>query len=1008
MASSIQDEAFEQSEKSMGYTESAWALYEKLELRDREDISLKAKLLAWLSKNRNEAAETRCLELYHAIPADYRTLTVYKSALATFMRSNLYGLAQQAHAEALDMLANGHEISAWLCGIAIENDMWDMASKVKQQLDGKHKGEAIGWMDNMFWSQISETPDLLSRAIGLSKHYRMLKQADAITSDYQRFSVNLFKVAIIQQFTSTGDKKKKVSKAERTFNDGRIRYLFSRMQLTDAEAGDFCRHVIGALIRPDSNVYYPDAHKTVSHIYRQYRMLPRVRPHEKLLFDFMKRAVEYANTTAGRLERSLYISPSKLEEDWVALYGRMSMSIYVWIMLHYARNGSLERVRYYSERLLEQYPSYHDHKDALWILVYVHARRGEVKAAKTAFEGIRSSANDVGEIPELRVWNVLLHAHSRADDLDGALEVLSTTIASGHKPNVYTMHPVLELYAAKGDVDGVEDLLEQFDQLGDGTRGTEMYGSIMTAHVNGNDVVAAHKVLEALIPKVQAGEVRGTLTKCFNILLTALALRRKVDETMQVFRWMKAEQVKANNFTYAALMQALTAHRQADAAWNILETVMPDQGLKPTAFHYAVVMSGFMRQRAFKVALEIHKKMISRGIKPTLSTNAIYVKCRAQYELRQNRENDGQDARYPVGLIVDELEEIFNDPAAGLAVHEPQYYSPAEDHSPRTLLITQLLYVYGSFKAFSAVQELLRRYHDLEKKDDQGEPEPLPLKILSAVMPAFIYAKRWDETEQCWNLAKAQADALTISRPVPRLTPVTEAEKAPEILKLSVAKTTSQAQAQAATTNKNPPTRTARLKPETADPTRPVPALQHILSQPLRHHITSLALQSRFAEMISVVASSLSQGYVLDNSTWNIFIEHLLRPAHAPLALLAFRLTERYLIPSWPGWRHGRQPVNISHRRQGLEHIRASYLSPDQLMPQYRTMVKLGAALLEIRRRDALGVKSRKGDDQGLSKYVGTVRQIRQHAPKTLFAVQSMPTVEDRLQTKLLRREHFS
>jgi pentatricopeptide repeat-containing protein PET309 len=157
--------------------------------------------------------------------------------------------------------------------------------------------------------------------------------------------------------------------------------------------------------------------------------------------------------------------------------------------------------------------------------------------------------------------------------------------------------------------------------------------------------------------------------------------------------------------------------------------------------------------------------------------------------------------------------------------------------------------------------------------------------------------------------------------------------------------------------------------------------------------------------MVSSVANILSQGYTLDNSTWNIFIEHLLRPS-PPFALLAFRLTERYLIPSFPGWMKGKPVTNLSARVQGLQYIQARYLSPDQLMPRYSTLVKLAAAVLEIRHVDAMGLRRSKTSEFGnedLRKHVGTMKQIQKHAPRTLYAVQTMPTVGDSIQTTLLR-----
>jgi pentatricopeptide repeat-containing protein PET309 len=994
--SSANDATFSQPEKSMEYTQSAWALYEDLGPTDREDIGLKTRLLQWLSNHRNETAETHCLELYHSIPIAARTLTVYKSALSAFIRSNLYGLAEQGHAEALDRLPNGHEVSVWLCSIAIENEMWDLASRVEEQLDAKHSA-----LSNVFWRRISNTPDLLSKAINLSKHYRMLNQADALTPEFQRFSISMFKVAIIRQFKASPERDgRRLSAAEKTLDDSRIRYLIGRIQLTNPDTPRFFIDVIKALVLPNPKVRYDDAHKTVSYIYRQYRTMSHVFLDENLLFHLTKRVAEHTDTRAGKRKGSSRIAPSVLEEDWLKYHGRMNLRTYRWIALYYAKNGNVERVQSYCKRLREQYSSYTELKGVLWIPIYAYARRGEVKAATSAFEEIQALASTAGETLDLRNWNVLLHAHSRADDLEGALQVLDQLANAGQKPDVYSIHPVLELYASRGDVSSVEILLEQCNELIGPSPRTELFGSLMTAHINANDVDAAQNVLRDLIPKVRAEEVQGTLTKCFNILITAFALQREVERTMEVYRWMKSEKVEVNSLTYAAIMQGLAAHRQTDAAWKILNSVMPEEGHKPQAFHYAIVMTGFVKQHAYQTALDIYAKMIKRDIKPTLNTDAIYAKARALSEVWQNPHRPKLSLDDSASLIVNELDGILRDPDAGLAPHNPQFYSPMEDHSPRALMFSHLIYTYGSKGSLKAVKQLVEKYKQAAEKSGKDMYEPLPLRILSAAMPAYIHAKRWEEVEDCWRLAKEQADIMTIaSRPYLDLSP--SGKTAPNILKLSVAKTTDGSQMPNST-----PKRAATIKKP--DLTRPVPSLRHVLSQPLRHHITSLSLQRRYGEMITTIASVLHEGYILDNSTWNIFIEHLLRST-PPMALLAFRLTEKYLIPSFPGWIFNKQDANRADRVQGLPFIRARYISPNQLMPRYRTLVKLGAAFLAIRRRDALGDESSNlttgKDNENLYKYVGSVRQIRKDAPRTLYAVQTMPAIDDRLQNFHLRRE---
>lgn len=983
------------SRKSLGTADALWSLYEKSPPRDRESISLKIQLLEYLSDIHNDTIETHCLELYHSIPIINRDLTVYKAALPAFIRSGLYGLAEQGHVEALDQLEDGHELSGWLGKVAIGNEMWDFASRLKQQLDAKQGLDATKEVvDKKFWQPINEIPDLLSKAINLSKHYRMLNQADLLTPAFADFSGSMFKVAIVQNFSADRPiSKRRQPRAEKTLNDGRIRYLIGRIQLTHANPPGFLRDVIVALTHSDAQIFYPDAHKTVSYMYRQHQSMRHAYLYQNLFFGIMTRVVKYTTTYTRRQQQSWCITPSSLEQDWVATHGQLPLQMHRWLIGHYATSGNVEGVQYSYERLLEEWPSYDDQKDLLWMLVYVHARRGDAKAAVSAFETVQKLATAAGQPSlDLRTWNVLLHAHARADDLDGGLEVMKDLVAAGHKPDVYSFNPLLELYAKRGDVESIDDLLVQYDQLSGVVRTTDLYASLMVAHNTAHDIDLARKVLEDLIPKVRSGEVTGSLTRCFNTLLTGLALHREADETMQVYRWMQDEEVAVDNRTYAAVMQALTAHRQTDDAWNIIKSVMPKEGIQPQAFHFAIVMTGYVRQGAFQKALSVYQMMLDNNIRPSLTARAIYLKARAQEEVKHRPQAGSNQTSFLSGSIVDDLEDALRDPSAGLALREPQTYSVLEDHSPQALLIYQLISVYGPAQLVDAVRTLVRRYGQEQKRQGNDLIEPLPLRLLSIVMPTYIQTEHWEEVGICWELAKEQADAIAISRPTPELEQERQTPPAPEILKLRVDESTNQ-------------TSTSRARYKPADASKPAPGLRHILSQPLRHHLKALAMQSRYSEIITTVSSTLSRGYVLDNDTWNILIETLLRPS-PPLALLAFRLTEKYLVPFFPGWVATHETrSNPSARQQGLQYMRARYLAPDELMPRYRTLVKLAAALLEIRHGEALGTLKKTEENQHLHRYIGTVKQIRQHAPRTLYAIQTMPAVPDSLQTILLRRE---
>jgi len=272
-------------------------------------------------------------------------------------------------------------------------------------------------------------------------------------------------------------------------------------------------------------------------------------------------------------------------------------------------------------------------------------------------------------------------------------------------------------------------------------------------------------------------------------------------------------------------------------------------------------------------------------------------------------------------------------------------------------------------------------------------------------MVTSIGAEEWEEVDECWKLAKLQADAVTPLPPASSIKSMLGNEPAPEVLEMPLLFPAEQhIEEQAASISKiRPSTTKGRTAGAAARTSLPTSFLSHILTPTLCQLITALSIQSRFMDMISTVATVLSEGYLLDNRTWNHFIESLL-DARPPLALLAFRLTERYLIANFPGWRTNPEALpNTSHRAQGLQHIKASYLRRGQLMPQYRTLVKLASALLQLSHHEVVGRP--RGMDSKLERFVGTTQLIKRLAPRTVHVVQTLPAVDDSLQHRLMPKE---
>ncbi|KAK4541811.1 hypothetical protein LTR36_007343 [Oleoguttula mirabilis] len=1033
--------------KTQELSDRVLTIYDSLDQASKDEMRLKVELLDWLSAFTNNDAEVRSTELYHSIPIDQRTLQVYQAALAVFMRRGRHVQAFNLHREALKNIANGDQVTRMFFKYAVEEHRWPLAMNIKAQytLLVEQPNRAAG-PGNMFWFHVSQLLELLPKALALAKYLRALDSAGTSNKQVRAFAASFFREALLQEFEASEPGKANTT----TYPQGglglakhSVGQLFAYLRESE-DAAKLYERMLVSMTADTPRYSYPHIHRVVSYVYMELRKQSGTayRIPESLFMRLLERLTRFWDIVE-KSEKHHSNEVRYIIKDWKHDHGKLGMDGVTHLLSWHARSGRIDRFEVWYAYLQEHYPGYEVRKSVLWSTIYVHARRVDLPKAKEAFEeAVRATAAH-DEVPPLVCWNVLLHAHSRADDLEGALDTLQGLIDTGEKPDEFSFHPVMEMLAKRGDVDGVKDLLTQYDTLALKRREAAFFGSLLTAFVNCGEIEQAEAALKVAIDEVKTAKVHGSLTGCFNIVLTAHALRRNVDATMRVYRWMKAEDIRMDADTFAALIQALTVYRQTHAAYKILREVMPEHGCRPTAFHYALVMTGYVNQGKYAEALEVHEHMRVRNIRITASSNIVYLKAKALQEHADTRSVDAGTAdtaragfhkveTQPLKDTIKELQKILRaSNGADLAAKQPQTGLGVQE-SPNAVpaaYFNFLIYIHGRRRCFEAVQELFRKFKVEAHKLGDAE-NGAPIKLLAALMTAHLRAGDYDEVERCWQLAKEQADGIAATVPVPHFhvpgSAAAEALDGPEadIMELQPAVLDDAQEAgfrmtersgdetedtQPRSTGVKAQRKQALVTDTTVAPKapKPSPRRQHILTRPLRFYLYALARQNRFPDILDVVSKIFRQGYTMDNRTWNTFVQ-LLCQCSPPLVLLAFTLTERFLTPHFPGW----APVGAAYlphtsaKREGLQYIRARYLRPGQLMPQYQTLVILGSALLRLRSIEASGRRGGLKMDgaKGLERYVGGLRQIRKQAPKTLFVVQSMPTVDDHLQNRLLRR----
>lgn len=994
----------------------AWAVYSALDLNVRNDLKLRRKLLSWYSMQRNvDVAQDYALRLFERMDKTERDPSAYHSMIAAYLNNPMVDKssvhkALTLHDEASKQFQKSGSIgSNLLMKCAVERCNWGLAIAVSDTFKRyrERQGDSLSKGLSELFDGIAQVNDLASKVKSLLDLCEARAGKVYLVGRLQGVLETLFGEFVSRICTPKPPR-------ELTTSHHEFRQLVQRMDGMGCLNASMYEVCLIRMTATGSTSLRGHLTGLIWFVYRLYRKAPNSRPsipllHRLLLFWKNHRIMVTGNDGTRRA-----FDVHTIVKDWRTHYGYVDDGGLFVLMEAYARLGQVSEVSEYAAAYKALHPDGLEDASKLWPLIYVHAMRRDSEAARNQFDKL---GTEYKTEPDLRCWNVLLYAYERADDIDGALDALTRLTESGMKPDKYSYGPIISMYGKQGDIDSVNGVLALAKENGI-QHSTLMLNGLITAHLNADDIDGAKAALDNAVELVQKGKSSGSLSICFNSIMNGYALRRDSVMTMSIYRHMRETQVTLDGRSYGALLLALCTHRQTNSAYRILTTIMPAKNIRATSLHYAVVMAGYTNQGMYDEAIQTHIHMEENAVRPSASTRMAYLKAKAMKESEDRRastDSDGISAATLQGTI-DELLKILDMTEAVPVSGDPEPGIQNDmSQSTATSYFEFLIFIHGQRHCFLAVQQLFLAYTEKVAPQD-GQDNAPPIRLLTALMSAHLRAGEYSEVDKYWHLVKTQADqtrqiASPERRPEPSTAPLLD----------SPFYDPTQAGAVSLSDESTLPS------PPRIRSAKPSPALRFTLSRPLRYYMASLSSRApaAIATMTATVASLLSSSYSLDNRTWNAYIVHLCR-ASPPRTLLAYTLVERFLMPSWPGWTHTRTILtnmrarpSTAARAEGLEYIQTRYLRPGQLVPQYRTMVYLAHALLALRQQETVGGRpggerrvrrKKRGQVEGLDLQVdnidaqmGTLKKVRKTAPRTLDAVQDMPTVFDRLQRKLIR-----
>jgi pentatricopeptide repeat-containing protein PET309 len=962
------EESLEQllAAQTPGEQQLALRLYDTIPEQNRTPM-LRQSILAYLDYCKAPVDANRLLSIFNALLPNERTPESYRAAISAYLALEMVGPAVQLHEEAAShpfFPAFGTDI---LLKRTIKDNQWDLSIRVFKaflQSPGHNSSKHDSWdlsRTKLVWGQVAELPYLRGNLESFIIHVQQFRHELMSTDDNK---------AVLDYFlggfaTQTMDHMLKTDPPDEDAIWEFFVGLFREIRALEAGTTYLYKAALYRIIGTERYQQLTNQRKIHLELYQQYRddCIRNRNPLEYPSTNLLTRLIRHV----GGLGSTFGVE--KFVQDWHTFYPGKSLGweALIYLTHYYAELGQAEFVNEYFNEFRRQFPKRVDQR-LLSNLIFVYARRADVQGAEEQFKRI---SEEFGLSPDNVCWNQLLLAYTRADDLDGALACFNRLLGSGMIPDRYTMGPMLDLCAARGDVEAFEALFSKAEQLNIPVRvDAWARAGYVQACLNANDPEGAEAIAEGMLKSKAAGLLQGALTHSWNMLIQYYALRGDLASGQRLYRQMIQNGVPFDSWTFSSLMRGLIEVNQTNAAYKLLRVTMPSLNIPVYAFHYALCITGFIQEKQYGHASRVRKRMLERNIPQTVESRMASLQITAISDLRRLRDEDNSDPRARLIEIEKEIREIMlADYASEVSHRQPRHrrFIDSREHSAPGGYFGFLILLYGTRGAYDICKELFSAAALSARDPEKFEP---PVTLLVAIMEAHLRAEEYDEVAKCFDLARSQADKLV--------------------------KTLQQAM------NPSPPKVefSDRLDESVRERTEDIKiavSRRQVLYRATRIYVRSLLAQrtdDALNQAQRTMRSLITNGYIIDNLTWNEFIQGL---ADNNRPLDAFSACEAYLMPAFPGWRT-LGPYYTRKNVRGFQwmEIRHTDVGRTTIMPRYKTFVSLAASYARIKRDEANGL----GYNADMGGWPSEL--LEKMCPSTVRAIESMPRTDDRLQKQYM------
>ena len=890
--------------------EEAWRLYSSKE--PAEQGLLRLPVIKYLFASNRVVDAERTIELFDMMDEKDRIPTAYNAAIRAHLRlQNLSDAVtlNEATLVKFDNLIGSDQLLAYM----IDRSMWSHAFKTWEKYRTNKEQSPQKVFD--IFAQVFKLPTLISRTFQLADYVNM--KIGSLPRPLESSSAELLDFAsrIVKHVLSSDAASHQPNSTQ----------LLNILENWGVDTPDVYEIAMQRLLVDRKNT------KPAVRLYRKPVRGKRVKYSPYVLHTLLGLFCKHHSV----------LGMQQILDDFFRFYQRPSRRAYQLCMKEFASQGDAGTVH----TLFDQYTSRFQAGKTLKLsadefapLLHVHAKRGELAAVKEVFNDIRDRYKLE---PTLLCWNIVLNAHGKVHDTDGAFALFDQLLAtSGLRPDDYTFGTMIGICATSGDRARAAELCELAESVGV-KKTTTMIDSLVLTYLKDEHLTEAEKICEDTLKT----NLNGSRTRMWNYLLVAYAMRRDLVNVNRLLRRMSAAKIDYDGFTYSALMQALAMVKQPDRARAIMDEVMKEAGITPTNFHYAVLMGGYIANGEVHKVFRIQNQMLRRGIRHSASTQLLALRAAAAEDQRLLESGkQGEQSQRALQMFQEAISTV--DP-----MDVSQSAKKGTNHMPvdiaySSMLTSFVMFVLSQRNELETVSTIYEQY--LQTLPESRRKSP-PIQILSALMASKMRALDFEGVQECWDLAVAQARRQ--GRGVPLL-------------------------------GANPSTRGQTVETPTILPDHKLD-LTEILTQ----YMIALAQQRSVDDIPPLVNALLEEGFLLSNDNWNQYIQLMAREYRYKLA---FALCEANLMTNWTGWARIRWQ-NTERNRLPMD-VRNLKKTPKYLRPKTHTFLYLARGYLELQSMAAESPAQQT-----------MLAELERTCPKTVHAIRTMQRVDDPLEREILR-----